>query len=253
MIVDIVVLAVVILSALIAFLRGFIRETLTILGVGGGIVAALLYGPKLVPLVRDWFGIVDGKDVEKLFDLVPMTLIADFSTYAAIFIIVVMVLSIVSHFLAGAAKAMGLGAIDRTLGIIFGIVRAVVLLALLYLPFHLLMDDESKKSFFAESKTHLYIEGTAKILMMLLPEQEDAKPADKTDEDPIQKKLKELDILKGDKPARKEETPPQSSPGENEVKLPEQTGLSAPGYDKDERQELNELFQGGSFDEPGNE
>jgi len=42
--------------------------------------------------------------------------------------------------LAEGAKSMGLGAVDRTFGVIFGLVRGVVLLSLLYLPVYLLVE-----------------------------------------------------------------------------------------------------------------
>ena len=57
MIIDIIVGAVVIVSAIISFLRGFIREVLTIAGVVGGLAAAYFMGPMLTPTFKDWFGV----------------------------------------------------------------------------------------------------------------------------------------------------------------------------------------------------
>ena len=95
MIIDLVVGAVILVSAVISFFRGFIRETLTIAGVAGGGFAAILFGPSLAPTFRNWLGIVDGEPVEKLFDLVPMTIIANVCAYAAIFIGVVITISVI--------------------------------------------------------------------------------------------------------------------------------------------------------------
>src|SRR5688572_4012748 len=117
MIIDIVVGVVVVLSALISFMRGFIREVLTIAGVVGGLIAAYFGGPSLSPLFRDWLGVSADGEPAKLFDIVPMGLVADVTAYGAVFIIVVIILSVVSHFMAGAARAMGLGPVDRTLGV----------------------------------------------------------------------------------------------------------------------------------------
>ncbi|HPF77787.1 MAG TPA: CvpA family protein [Alphaproteobacteria bacterium] len=228
MIIDIVVGAVVLISAIISFLRGFIREVLTIAGVVGGLAAAIFFGPKLSPVFRSWLDVTEDS-TRKLFDIVPMGIVADICAYASIFILVVIIISVISHFTAGAAKAMGLGPIDRTLGVIFGIVRAVILLALLYLPFHLLMTEDAKAKYFADSKTHLYIEKTADFMVRFLPSSKDVK--DKVEDvadGQIKKKLFENDILynKDAKPAEK--------PAEKN----EETG-----YKKDERKELEDLME----------
>lgn len=227
MIVDIVVGAVIIISALISFLRGFIRETLTILGVVGGILAAFFFGPDLAPTMREWLGAGEGAGPEKLFDIIPMEHVADVLAYGSIFIIVVIILSVVSHFTAGAAKAMGLGPVDRTLGVIFGIARGLVLLGLLYLPFHLLMDEDTKIDVFSGSRTHIFIEKTAEIMAGFLPDSEDVEKEIDKGEDKIKKKLLEQELLRGDDDT--EEVP----------KVPEPKDT---GYDDTEREKLEDLF-----------
>ena len=66
MIFDFIVVLAVLASALISFMRGLIREVLTIAGVVGGGAAAVFFGPSLAPLMRDWLGAGNGK---KLFDI----------------------------------------------------------------------------------------------------------------------------------------------------------------------------------------
>jgi hypothetical protein len=113
MIIDILVLLVLALSALIAFLRGFIREVLTIFGVLGGMVAAYYAGPMLLPLMEGWLGVDPAaEDPQKLFDIIPYTYVAAFLAYGSIFVIVVVILSIISHMIAEAVKSVGLGAVD---------------------------------------------------------------------------------------------------------------------------------------------
>lgn len=226
MIIDIVVGAVVILSALISFMRGFIREVLTIAGVVGGILAAVMFGPDLSPVFRGWLGVSSEGEPAKLFDIVPMSTVADISAYAAIFVIVVIILSVISHFTAGAAKAMGLGPIDRTLGVIFGIARAIVLLGLLYLPFHLLMDDETKAEIFADSRTFFLVEKTADVMSRYLPEAEQVEASAK---DTFKEKLKQQDILHDENAPKKTDADSSKEPAE--------------GYKEDQREKLDELFK----------
>lgn len=230
MIIDIVIAAVVIISAAISFLRGFIREVLTIAGVAAGVFAAIFSGPKLSPIFDKWLNVSDDPDkMEKLFDIIPMNIVADVCAYAVIFIVVVILVSIISHFTAGAAKAMGLGPIDRTLGVIFGIVRAVILLSLLYLPFHKLMSAESKTEYFADSKSHYYIEKTSAYIAKFLPTSDEVKAtvkdtADKT----IKGKLMENNFLKDtSKPATQPATAPKKETG----------------YEEQERDALEDLFE----------
>lgn len=235
MIIDIVVGAVVLISAIISFLRGLIRETLTIAGVVAGFFAAIYFGPKLAPVFNGWLSVSDNpKEVTKLFDIVPMNIVADICAYASVFVIVVIIISLISHFTAGAAKAMGLGPIDRTLGVIFGIVRAVVLLGLFYLPFHLLMDEGSKTKYFVDSKTHNVIEGTSEFLTRFLPSSDDVKQTvEDATEGEIKKKLFENDIL-----YNKNAKPVDVKPKASET-----------GYDEEERNELDDLMRQPKFND----
>ncbi len=135
MIVDIIAALIMLASIGIAILRGFIREILTIFGLVGGAVAAYIGGPLLAPTVQGWLGVVEGdENPEMFFNMLPYPLLGNILSYAAIFIIFVILLSVLSHFLAESVKSLGLGAVDRTLGMVFGIARGILFLGLLYLP-----------------------------------------------------------------------------------------------------------------------
>jgi len=235
MIIDILVLIVVLLSALIAFLRGFIREVLTIAGVLGGMAAAYYMGPSLSPTFRGWLGVEEGSE-DKLFGIIPYEMVADGLAYASIFILVVIILSIISHFIAEKVKSIGLGAIDRTLGVIFGIIRGVLLLAILYLPVHLLTENETKEEWFKDSKTHVYLEQTASALADFLPE-DTRKSLEKQAEeiaDNVEKKdesargtLEKMELL------NKDEGKAKPNDGTENKK----------GYTEQFREEMDQLFE----------
>lgn len=231
MIIDIVAALVVVSSALISFMRGFIREVLTIAGVIGGVVAAILLGPVFVPMVRGWFGVVeDAEKPAKLFDIIPMEIVSDAVTYGVIFLTVVIVLSVLSHMMSGAAKAMGLGPVDRTLGVFFGIARGLLLLGLVYLPFHLLMGEKQKEDIFKDSQTHYFIEKVSTVMAQYLPESEDVeKKIDDTTGDLIKQKLEDQNLL--GTPTKKEAAPP-----------PDEKIEKSNGYKQDERQKMDSLF-----------
>lgn len=116
--VDIVVITIIAISTVIAFLRGFVREMLTI---GSWIGAALvtLYGyPVLKPTFEQWIS-------NKLF--------ADIVGGIALFLVSLIVLSIFSHYVARFVRGSALTAVDRSLGLLFGLVRGAVLVSLAYM------------------------------------------------------------------------------------------------------------------------
>jgi len=251
MIIDIIVAAVLILSAIISFFRGFIRETLTIAGVAGGGFAAITFGPMLSPTFQGWFGIVEGEEVTKLFDIVPMTIIANLCAYAVIFVGVVIAISVISHFTAGAAKAMGLGPIDRTFGVIFGLIRGVLLLGLLYLPFHLLMDEAAKNKYFGDSQLHIYVEKTADFIAGFLPSSKEVEDtaSDVVDsavngvkDGTIKQQLFQNNMLSNGKDNQKKSVTPS-------VDKSTQDNHSAIGYDKIQRDALSDLMAEPTFNE----
>lgn len=233
---DLVILGVLFVSAVFAFLRGFIREVLTILGVVGGLAAALAFGRELVPLMSEWIG-VDPKAEEPqlMLGVVPFTIVADVLAYGSIFLVVVIILSVVSNLLAGWARTIGLGAIDRTLGVIFGIARGVLVLAVLYLLPYLLFEGDTRKDWFKDSRLIVYIEQTSAWLAEFLPDSvkntNSSNVGDKANEltRATRDKLKDLDLLKGD----------LDGDGENKtVTKPQEEG-----YGYGERRDMQELIE----------
>ena len=249
MIFDAIVLAAVLISSAIAFLRGFIRELLTIVGVAGGLAASYFGGPLLIPVMRNWLGVSNDPEakVEKLFDAVPMNLVADICAYGLIFIVVVIVLSVLSHFLSAGAKAVGLGPVDRTLGVLFGIARAILLISLLYLPFFLLNDKEKRDEWkvLEGSRTRYYIEQGSGWIASVLPENADKTVDDATERanekmNEARERLEEIEVLKntaekaGNAMDKTQEVVPQV-----EIGPPEDDA----GYKPEQRENLDQLIE----------
>lgn len=200
LLVDIGVILVLLISAGVSFYRGLIREVLTIVGVLGGALAAIMFGGAFKPIVYGWYGITpDQEKVDKIMDILPMDIAADITAYALIFLGVFILLQLASHFLSSSAHAIGLGPIDRTFGIFFGIARGILLLGVLYLPFHLILSDENKKEWLSGSKTMFYVESVSEWLADFLPQDDDVKKNTEAARDKLQK----IDIL-GDKKINKD-------------------------------------------------
>ena len=114
---DLIVLAVLVVSAAMAFMRGFVEEGL---GVGAWIGAAMA-GLALQPLVRPMLAGID-----------PPWL-ADALAVAGVFLVVLVVLKVVIGFVARRVQDSALGSTDRALGLLFGLARGAFLLVVAYI------------------------------------------------------------------------------------------------------------------------
>lgn len=259
MILDIFVGAILLISAVISFIRGLIREILTIFGVVGGLLSAYFFGDNVSNLVEGWLRPeesnfeIAGETEEKLLGFIPYDFASDIIAYGAVFIIVVGILSVVSHFSAESLKKIGLGALDRTLGVIFGLLRGVLFLGLLYLPFHMLFDKETKDSwsFFENSRTYFYLEKTSEIIASFLPgtegtDQEEPVEQEETDEFGTRKILQDLKVLKEESDAGFAPFG-AGAPADGDLNFdPEAEKTNAkPGYDDDFRNTMDKLFEEG--------
>ena len=200
MILDAIVAVILLISISIALLRGFIREVLTIFGIGGGVVAAYICGPLLLPYMNGWLGVTGGDNADMMFDIIPYEYVSYALSYGIMFVVFVIVLSILSHFLAELAKNLGLGALDRTLGAVFGIARGVLVLGLLYWPFLNFASDEQKELWFGGSKSQIYLKMTSAWIDGSIPksveENMDIGIEKAKSVSDMGKKLQEMNVLK---------------------------------------------------------
>lgn len=249
MILDIIILLLLAASTLIAFMRGFIREALTLLTLAATSLACYKGGPALNPIMDGWMGVTEGEKPEKLFNLIPMDFVSLISSYGLIFLILIIVFSIASHLIAEFIKSIGLGAIDRSLGALFGLIRGILLLAILYMPMHFLLDNESKQSWFKNSHGHPYLEQSAEALADMLPN-DFIKDTQDNAEDIIdgatsknaRDKLEDLEIL----PKALDMIQKQTDNNEGNTDQEQ-------GYDADIRRQLDRLIEESVQPDAGNE
>lgn len=249
MVIDIIVLLILLASVLIAFLRGFIREVLTIIGIIGGLGAAYVGGPHFKPVMRGWLGVVEGAKPEeqaKLFDLIPYIYVADVLAYGAIFVVFVVILSFLSHFLAEFVSKIGLGALDRTLGVFFGLVRGVLLIGIIYLPVYANASTEDKQKWLEGCKSAPYLEAVSGWIYAFVPENmrsEVEKMAG--DANPAEQLLKAQDLVEGITGKDKEES---AEAGANAEKVEEKEPQGKKpgeggGYSDKDRNAMDKLIE----------
>lgn len=113
------------ISAILAYSRGFTRELFAIGGWIVAIVAGYYVAPALDPLMREAPVVGDF-----LSESCIISLIAAFTIVVALSLLV---LSIFTPLVANVVLHSVLGPIDRVLGFVFGVVRAIALIAIAFL------------------------------------------------------------------------------------------------------------------------
>lgn len=116
--VDLVVLGVLLASAVLAFMRGLVREVLGIgAWIGAGVVAV-----KVLPMSRE----LAARWIDEPAWLDPIGFLGSF-------LIALIILSIVAHLIGRFVRGSVMGGIDRSLGIVFGLARGAALVIIAYI------------------------------------------------------------------------------------------------------------------------
>ena len=120
-IIDGVVAAVIVVSALLAYSRGFVREAMAIAGWIGATIVAFLFADAAVPLVRQ---------VPKLGDFIGSSCeLSIIAAFAVVFAIALLIVSLFTPLFSSVVQRSMLNAPDQALGFLFGVLRGVLLVA----------------------------------------------------------------------------------------------------------------------------
>jgi membrane protein required for colicin V production len=152
---DLGLIAVVFISALLSMLRGFTREVLAIASWGAAAAAAFFLYPTLLPFIKPYIQ----KDT-----------IAQAVSAGIIFFITLVVVSILTVKISDAILDSKIGALDRSLGFLFGAARGFLLCAIAFLFFSWLVGDKAPPEWVQNSKTRGLLLATGLSLQSMLPE-----------------------------------------------------------------------------------
>ncbi|MRX51722.1 CvpA family protein [Paracoccus sp. S-4012] len=125
--IDGIVAAVIILSAILAYSRGFAREAMAITGwIAAAIIAFLFAGavrPMIaqVPVLNQFLG-----------DSCELGIIAGF---AVVFAIALVVFSIITPLFSSVVQRSALGGVDQGMGFLFGVARGILLVAVAFIVY----------------------------------------------------------------------------------------------------------------------
>lgn len=158
--VDIVVLAVIALSTLLALGRGFVKEVLSIFGWIGAAIGTFLiffYVPEVKEFAR--------KQIAE-------PLLADIACAVGLFVVLLIVLGFINHAISSRVHGSSLGPLDKSLGLVFGLARGVVLVALA----HMAMTDwfmpvkTERPDVINQARTEPYVAMAADFMKSKIPQ-----------------------------------------------------------------------------------
>ena len=132
-IVDGVILAIVIVSSLLAYSRGLVRELMSIVA---WIIAAFLsyfFAPQVLPFIQEipYIGPI-------LSDSCELAILASF---AAVFVIALMLISFFTPLLSVIINKTSLNKPDQALGFIFGVLRGIALIAISFFAYQTILSS----------------------------------------------------------------------------------------------------------------
>lgn len=121
------VAAIIVLSAVLAYSRGFVREAMAIAGWIGAALLAYFFAAKVQPLVKELP--VVGKF---LTDSCELSLIAAF---ACVFAVGLIIAALFTPLFSSVVQRSVLGGLDQGVGFLFGVVRGVILVGIAFLVY----------------------------------------------------------------------------------------------------------------------
>ncbi|MEX2036679.1 MAG: CvpA family protein [Xanthobacteraceae bacterium] len=152
---DILLLGVMLISGILAMIRGFMREILSIASwATAAIVTLLLYG-KLLPIAQANIG---------------SDLVAKGAVIGGVFLVTLLVVSLVTMRISDMILDSRIGALDRTLGFLFGLGRGLIIVVVAFLFFAWLVKPESRPDGVRNAKSLEVLKATGDWLQALLPQ-----------------------------------------------------------------------------------
>ena len=152
---DILVLLFTLASMLYGYVRGLFKETLSIVS----LFISGYFSLEMYPIISVF-----------LKKYIEMHIIADGVSLAILFVLIYSVVKIIINFGAKQIKNSSLEVIDKNFGILFGLIRAFVILSLIYVIFIWTIWKDGSPIWVKEAQTTKIINSTSNMLLAFVPE-----------------------------------------------------------------------------------
>jgi len=154
MVLDITLIVVMLISAFLAMVRGFIREVLSLAGWAAVAGAAFFAYLKLTGPVLQFFSGAN-------------EILVKGATVAIVALVALIVVTILTTRISDKILDSKAGALDRTLGILFGLGRGLILVAVIFAFYHWWAPNDP---YTRNAKSQVILLGTAEWLERLMPD-----------------------------------------------------------------------------------
>ena len=134
-IIDGVVALVIVLSGLLAYSRGFVREALAIAGWVVAAILAFMFAPQVQPLIKEIPYV--GDFIAESCDLGMV------GAFFAVLAVALIVASLITPLFSSVIQRSFLGGIDQGLGFVFGVARGILLVAVALLAYDRIMTTQA--------------------------------------------------------------------------------------------------------------
>ena len=152
---DVILIGVMLISAILAMIRGFMREILSIAAWVLAAVATLYSYSKLLPYAKSY---------------VNNDIVATAAVVAGTFLLTLLVVSVITVRFSDMVLDSRVGALDRTLGFLFGLARGLIIVVVAFLFFVWLVPTKTQPSWVANAKSKVVLQSTGDWLMSMLPD-----------------------------------------------------------------------------------
>jgi membrane protein required for colicin V production len=152
---DIILLAVMLISGLLAMIRGFMREILSIGAWGVAALVTLYSYPRVLPLAKQY---------------ITSDMVATGASVGGVFLLTLLIVSIITVRISDMVLDSRVGALDRTLGFLFGLGRGLIIVVVAFLFFAWLVPDRSQPEWVRGAKSKVVLQSTGQWLMSMLPD-----------------------------------------------------------------------------------
>jgi membrane protein required for colicin V production len=136
-------------------IRGFMREVLSIASWGIAAVVTLYSYAKLLPFAKTYFN----------NDIVAAAVVV-----GGTFLGTLLIVSVITVRFSDMVLDSRVGALDRTLGFLFGLARGLIIVVVAFLFFAWLVPDRSQPERIRSAKSRVVLQGTGDWLMSMLPD-----------------------------------------------------------------------------------
>lgn len=153
---DLILIGIMIISGLLALMRGFTREVLSLLAWGIAGLAAL--GAVLSPELNQLAGQYLQPDI-----------VAKIALGGSVFLIVLVIMSMISVRVADWVLDSAAGAFDRTMGFVYGLARGLLLVAIAYLFYVWLVPEQKQEDWIRNAQLLPVVKEVSTVVISFLP------------------------------------------------------------------------------------